>query len=153
MTDGQRVSTSSNWSTNSRYWVRCAKANWVSRLPNAAGSFSISVASPSMSTPSVAIFCSKVGIGVLPGRTTMTVRSCESSGPTPACTNDDLPTPEGPTTARNGATLSRLATVSASASRPKKSCASTAVNEARPRYGGRCRSPPREVLLACGGHC
>ena len=68
----------------------------------------------------------------LPGRTPPA-----SAGSSPALTTDDLPLPDGPTTANSDAPT-RCATSSAtSSSRPKKYSASSRSNAARPLYGQR----------------
>src|SRR5512140_3347417 len=74
-------------------------------------------------------------IGVRPGRTT-TVDQCSpetlSAGTMPARTNDDLPTPEGPTMPSRGASRSRVTAAATSRDRPRKRCASDSWNDLRP---------------------
>ena len=71
--------------------------------------------------------------------------SRRASGTTPACTNELLPTPDGPTTATNGSSLSRFTSASTSRSRPTNHCASRSVIRREPaigRVGRRGRRAP-----------
>ena len=72
-----------------------------------------------------------------------------SAGTSPARTTEDLPEPEGPTTARNRApsvsSPSRRMSRFVSASRPKKSAASASRNARRPLYGLRIWTDRRTV--------
>ena len=57
------------------------------------------------------------------------------AGTSPARTTDDLPLPDGPTTARNADPASRSARFSTSSSRPKKNSASWGWKASSPLYG------------------
>ena len=60
-----------------------------------------------------------------------------SAGSRPASTSDDLPLPEGPSTARKGCSVRRSTSRTTSASRPKKNARSSAPKGDRPRNGWR----------------
>ena len=78
----------------------------------------------------------------LPGRTPPA-----RAGSSPARSTDDLPLPDGPTTASNGAPTRRATSSATSRSRPKKYSASAASNVARPLYG---QTAGRDGVLAVG---
>ncbi len=82
-----------------------------------------------MSSPASAIS------GERPGRTTLISQASPeffSAGTTPARTNDDLPTPDEPTTAMSGTSRSRWLIAAISRLRPKKRAASCSWNALRP---------------------
>jgi hypothetical protein len=76
--------------------------------------------------------------GLRPGRMT-SVSHCSpealSAGTRPARTNDDLPTPDGPTTPMIGRSRMRLTAAAISRERPKNRAASLSWNDDRPAYG------------------
>ena len=75
-------------------------------------------------------------IGRAPGVMTTTRRPLRcSAAATPARTSDDLPQPEGPTTASTPTAASRRRHTSTSASRPKKPSVSSTSYGTRPKYG------------------
>ena len=78
---------------------------------------------------------------LLPGRAPV-----HMAGNRPALTIEDLPLPEGPTTARKRLPASRAASSATSASRPKKNSASSGSNAARPLYGHARPAGPRSAM-------
>ena len=68
--------------------------------------------------PAAASRAASVTSGAGPGRTVSERHPSGSAGRTPACTNELLPAPDGPTTASIGVTRSRLTNASVSRSRP-----------------------------------
>ncbi|ANZ41570.1 hypothetical protein BBK82_42085 [Lentzea guizhouensis] len=80
------------------------------------------------------------------GRSTATVTPA-SRGSTPARNNDDLPTPDGPTTHTTGAVRTSFATRSDCSSRPKNISASCSSNGRSARNGG-----SRSITSANSGH-
>ena len=105
-----------------------------------------------------AITAASASSGERPGRTTrMSHCSPErlSAGTRPARMNEDLPTPELPTTAISGRSRIRVTIAAISRLRPKNLAASFSWNDARPAYGlssilsSVVRRPGRNGSSAC----
>ena len=110
--------------------------------PSAAVALLSSKASPAAGLRVVACSCAstpaRAARGARPGRITHASQPSPerlSAGITPARISDDLPMPEGPTTATSGRLRSSATMRSMSRSRPKKRSASASWNATRPAKG------------------
>ena len=140
-----KVYSSSSWSTRQSRLTPSFRARALSTTPAKPGStasrrasfelsptVSSSVTAEVSSGPTTAASAPR---GSRPGRSVIASHGspeCSSAGTSPARTKDDLPTPEGPTTATIGQSRTRLTAVAISEERPKKKAACSSWNEVRP---------------------
>ena len=154
----QSVKTSSNWSTTRRRRESggASTSAWRTARRNRAGSERRSSSIEPLATPPVSatrMASSSRGCG--PGVSRIVVQApapgrvpLQAAGNRPARSTEDLPEPDGPTTAKNGVSASRMVSSATNCSRPKNHLAFSAWNAVRPMYGA--RSPSTEGGASSG---
>src|SRR5690349_1510612 len=100
-----------------------ALANARIALPSAPG-WRTSSSRAGTSTPIAASWADRLTRGAGPGRAVADTQEGGNPGRTPAWTNELLPAPDGPTTARSGDDWRRLTNAAVSRSRPVNASAS-----------------------------